>query len=114
MSNNDPYNRRPLNRGEFDSRCARLEELLPEWSQTSGARSTTRNKAVGGSPISKHLHENHGMAKDYAPDDPATVTENVKVLILRYVATLGMWGKYHDAGTGSHLHCQGLPPGATD
>jgi hypothetical protein len=96
------FYRRELSPREFAERCERFEELHPEASQTSGKRSTHRNKTRGGKDDSKHLI---GMARDYAWDIPPTVQQQTQYM--NEAKLLGLWADYH-AG---HLHVQGLPPG---
>lgn len=97
--------RSTLTPAEFDARCRELEARHPGLSQTSGRRSTSRNRAAGGKPESKHVL---GMARDYVHDDNSTE-------MLHAVATsalgLGLWVEVHDVGSGDHVHVQGLPPG---
>ena len=105
------YNRKPMSRAEFDAACARLEQLRPDLSESSGARSVPRNESVGGDQQSKHVAttDRPAMARDYetdfdmAPDNITMLEQQAK--------TLGLWAVYHDAGSGDHLHVQGLPPG---
>lgn len=105
------YHRRPLTRAEFDERCARLEELHPELSQTSGKRSAERNAQVGGNPQSDHLE---GFAKDYVDTGmPYTVMPCPRAAELVHSAkVLGLWGLVHGDGSRQHLHVQATPPGA--
>ena len=95
--------RQPLTPSEFDAACRRLVRLEPYLSETSGHRTVARNTAANGSDVSKHLL---GMARDFAADEGSGL----------YAAEitaeeLGLWAVVHDAGSGSHLHVQGLAPG---
>ena len=87
---------------EFDSACRRLERIFPDLSQTSGKRSVTRNKEVGGNPVSKHLL---GMARDYGTDSEPNRDKQQEYSIV--AIALGLWPLYHN----NHLHVQGLPTG---
>jgi len=97
------FRRRELSRAEFDALCARLEELFPSLSQTSGRRSRKRNEAVGGDASSKHLS---GMARDYVFDDYPTSIEQDKAVVI--AKTIGLYAVWH----GDHLHVQGRSPSA--
>ena len=93
----------PLTPSEFDAACRRLVSLEPYLSETSGHRTVERNTAANGSDVSKHLL---GMARDFAADEGSGL----------YAAEitaeeLGLWAVVHDAGSGSHLHVQGISPG---
>ena len=88
---------------EFDAACRRLVRLEPYLTETSGHRTVARNTAANGSDVSKHLL---GMARDFACD------EGRGLLAAETTAEeLGLWAVVHDAGSGSHLHVQGLAPG---
>ena len=103
------YRRRPLSRTEFDDRCRRLEELRPDLSQTSGARSRTRNRLKGGASGSKHFATaaRPAMARDYVPD--ATPLSVKQAEELEHLAKLlGLWALYEFRGKArEHLHVQG-------
>ena len=96
-------NRQPMTPAEFDAACRVLERECPWLSATSGRRSAERNRAVGGSPRSKHLI---GMARDYSAPSQAGLDNGGRV-----AGELGLWFKVHDVGSGNHLHVQGLAPG---
>ncbi len=98
----DPYGRRPLSPAEFDARCRRLVEMYPTLSETSGRRTFARNERVGGDPKSKHRI---GMARDFVDDDLLYAEIGKSCL------AIGLWFKIHDAGSGHHIHVQGLPSG---
>ena len=94
--------RNPMTPAEFDDACRLLWQAHPELSETSSRRSVARNAAVGGHVASKHVL---GMARDFV----ATMPEMEEAL--QTALSLGFWCELHDAGTGDHLHVQGLPPG---
>ncbi len=88
---------------EFDAACRLLIRECPWLSETSGRRSAERNEAVGGHAESKHLL---GMARDFvSPSQNGLNQAAIKA------QELGLWFKVHDAGSGDHLHIQGLPKG---
>lgn len=95
--------RQPLTPAEFDAVCRELVRMCPWLSESSGRRSEERNKLVGGHPESKHLL---GMARDFV----APSSEGLRQGNLNAIA-LGLWTIVHDAGSGDHLHTQGLPVG---
>ena len=95
--------RQPLTPSEFDAACRRLVRLLPYLSETSGHRTVARNDAANGSDVSKHLL---GMARDFAVDEGRGLYAAETT-----AEELGLWAVVHDAGSGSHLHVQGLAPG---
>jgi len=88
---------------EFDAACRELVRLEPYLSETSGRRSVARNAAANGSEVSKHLL---GMARDFAADEGHGLQAAETT-----AEELGLWAVVHDAGSGSHLHVQGLAPG---
>lgn len=94
--------RQPLSPAEFDAALRRLVKAHPQLSETSGYRSADRNAQVGGNPLSKHRL---GMARDYVG------SMALLRLAQRTAHDLGLWYLLHDAGSGDHLHVQGLPPG---
>tara|TARA_R100001129_G_scaffold174582_1_gene146972 strand:+ start:225 stop:539 length:315 start_codon:yes stop_codon:yes gene_type:complete len=85
---------------EFDAACRELLRRCPELSETSGRRSAERNAQAGGHPDSKHRL---GMARDLVGPGLHDAQQHAR--------ELGLWFLLHDAGTGVHLHVQGLPPG---
>jgi hypothetical protein len=88
---------------EFDAACRQLLRLEPYLSETSGHRTVARNAAANGSAVSKHLL---GMARDFSVD------EGHGLLAAETTAEeLGLWAVVHDAGSGIHLHVQGIAPG---
>ena len=95
--------RQPMTPEEFDRACRELTTLQPNLSETSGKRSVVRNAEVGGNPASKHIY---GMARDFVAGHEE---ELVQAAIVAQV--LGLWYVVHDAGSGDHLHVQGLAPG---
>ena len=95
--------RQPLTPSEFDAACRRLVRLEPYLSETSGHRTVARNRAANGSDVSKHLI---GMARDYAADEGSGLYAAETT-----AEELGLWAVVHDAGSGSHLHVQGISPG---
>lgn len=95
--------RQPLTPSEFDAACRELVRLEPYLSETSGRRSVARNAAANGSEVSKHLL---GMARDFAADEGHGLQAAETT-----AEELGLWAVVHDAGSGSHLHVQGLAPG---
>ena len=101
------HSRQALTPEEFDRACRDFEKLWPSCNQTSGRRSVKRNAAVGGHVESKHIL---GMAKDYVFDGPIHQLDIDRML--EEAKGLGLWPVYHDTGSGSHLHVQGLPPGS--
>jgi len=88
---------------EFDAACRELVRLEPYLSETSGYRTVARNAQAGGSEVSKHLL---GMARDFAADEGHGLQAAETT-----AEELGLWAVVHDAGSGNHLHCQGLPVG---
>lgn len=88
---------------EFDAACRELVRLEPYLSETSGRRSVARNAAANGSEVSKHLL---GMARDFSADEGHGLQAAETT-----AEELGLWAVVHDAGSGSHLHVQGLAPG---
>jgi len=88
---------------EFDAACRALVDACPFLSETSGRRTTERNEGAGGSPASKHVL---GMARDFAPDMGYGLSQAEA-----QAEELGLWATAHDAGSGMHLHVQGLPVG---
>jgi len=125
------YRRRYMTREEFDARCARLEELCPYLSATSGVRELDRNRQVGGHPESKHLRWNdresssghagipHVGARDYVVNQAEAIDdfdgelsfEEIEARLIDIAKTLGLWAVNHDNGSGIHLHVQGEAPG---
>jgi hypothetical protein len=111
------YRRRPLTQVEFDARCARLEQLRPDLSQTSGKRSVARNATVGGSPVSKHLgtlqwNDEWRGARDYRADSMPWVDADGRVRIeelQQQAKILGLFAQVHGDGTSQHLHIQSRP-----
>ena len=90
--------RHPMTPAEFDAACRAVWQAFPTLSESSGRRSTTRNRRFGGSPESKHLL---GMARDFVgirPDLEAAATFSLEQ---------GLWVELED----DHLHVQGLPTG---
>ncbi len=73
-----------MNRAEFDAACATLE-LGFAISQTSGRRTTHRNKTVGGHPESWHLL---GMGRDYVWDP--WVKDDARALMRKRATQLGL------------------------
>jgi len=98
----DEFRRKTLSGAEFDAVCRRLEELRPDLSQTSGTRTTSRNREKGGDQHSAHLE---GLARDYKPDVPPQLRDGERKLE-RMAKTLGLWALYHRG----HLHVQGRAP----
>lgn len=94
--------RKPMSPAEFDAACRQLRRLCPFLSETSGARTKSRNAVVGGKPDSKHVL---GMAQDFGADGGDF---RDSMLVAR---KLGFWVEVHNVGSGNHLHVQGLPPG---
>jgi len=94
--------KRDISPTDFDAACRVITRRVPGLSETSGKRSVTRNEAVGGSPHSKHLI---GMARDFVGSEE-DIQSGAEI-----VRALGLFFRIHDAGTGNHLHVQGLPPG---
>jgi uncharacterized protein YcbK (DUF882 family) len=88
---------------EFDAACRELVRLEPHLSETSGHRTVARNEQAGGSEVSKHLL---GMARDFAADEGHGLQAAETT-----AEELGLWAVVHDAGSGCHLHCQGMPVG---
>ena len=103
----DPYNRRPLDTHEYAFAKRRLVLLEPGLSNTGGARSESRNRAKGGADKSRHLHTTAGEADDWVHDEQHL--QYVQDRVMRNAFTLGMYGKWHDKGTGLHLHTQSVP-----
>jgi hypothetical protein len=81
-----------------------LVRECPWLSEVSGHRSEERNREVGGSDASKHLL---GMARDFAAPDKESLRQGELA-----AEALGLWATVHDAGSGWHLHIQGLAPGS--
>lgn len=108
----DAWGRRCMTPREFDQASNRLMELFPGLSQTSGARSDSRNQRVGGAEGSKHAIRRR-VAQDYALENPdgSPMTNEQRERLIRACKVLGFWAVIHDAGSGDHLHTQGLPPG---
>ena len=106
-----------MGRAVFETRCARLEQLRPDLSQTSGVRSQRRNDAVGGSGKSRHLGPGHGQrwhgARDYVADgmpwDPIAQSARISELELQ-IKTIGLFGQVHGEGHNQHLHVQSAAP----
>ena len=95
--------RQPMTPSEFDDTCRTLERRCPWLWTTSGYRSAERNERVGGHPDSKHVV---GMARDYVAASVEKMHDAASV-----ARSLGLWVVVHDAGSGDHIHTQGLPPG---
>ena len=95
--------RQPMTPAEFDASCRALVAACPFLSETSGRRTTERNEGAGGSGASKHLL---GMARDFALDLGYGLSQAEA-----QAEELGLWATAHDAGSGMHLHVQGLPVG---
>lgn len=100
--------RRPLTPSEFDARVRELRRRCPYLSETSGARTKSRNAGAGGKPESKHVL---GMAQDFVADGGATTRSQRHREAARVARDLGFWVEVHDVGSGDHVHVQGLAPG---
>ena len=96
-------NRQPMIPAEFDALCRELERQCPWAWQTSGYRGPDHNADVGGQVGSKHVL---GMARDYVAKDQAGLEQ-----LAQKARSLGFWVLLHDAGSGNHVHIQGLEPG---
>ena len=96
--------KQPLTPAEFDAACRSLVRKCPWLSEVSGHRGELRNKEVGGSDASKHLL---GMGRDLVGPDKESLRQGELA-----AEALGLWATVHDAGSGSHLHVQGLAPGS--
>jgi len=100
--------RHPMTPTEYDAAKRRLLELHPYLSVGSGKRTQAHNDSLPGSnPNSKHVV---GMGDDLSSHE-RFLSEFERGALVKDAKTLGMWAIYHDVGTGSHLHIQGLPPG---
>jgi len=88
---------------EFDAAVRTLRRRCPALSVTSAGRSVERNARVGGSPDSKHLID---MAVDLVGPHEA-MRQGAAIARI-----LGLWWDIHGDRPNTHLHVQGLPPGA--
>jgi len=106
---NDLNRQRILSPTEFWARIDRLFELYPGVEISSSWRSEGYNKFVKGHPESKHLYS-PGMpiAVDLTFNNVLEVDTSAVEITAK---TLGLYGTYHDKGSGPHLHLQALPPG---
>ena len=95
--------RYPMTPAEYDAACRELRRRCPWLSRSSGGRSEVHNREVGGMPDSKHLID---MADDFTSPDVNGLHQAASIAV-----KLGLWVKVHDAGSGDHLHVQGLPVG---
>ncbi len=109
---NDKYGRRCLTPHEFIDRTSRLRDIHTGISETSGSRSTVRNRRVGGKTGSKHKIRKH-IAQDFSCENPngSKMTKAQRNKLGADAVTLGLWFTFHDVGSGFHLHTQGLPVG---
>ena len=77
--------------------CKRMNDMGFDVSITGGARTKEHNAEVDGDKNSKHLSGNAlDMYADNVPDG----------LMERMAEELGLWGFWHDAGSGMHFHLQ--------
>jgi len=101
--------RRELSPGEYKKA---VDSLVKKWrSEGLGPRITSgfREKpAKGEKAASKHKVQ-AGIASDFVFNKK--LTGAFKDKIYKDVLAAGLWRNIHDAGTGTHLHTQGIPPG---
>lgn len=101
----DAMQRAPMTPAEFDAAMRRLRNQYTE------LRTTSRNRY--GDP-GKHGID---MAEDLTWKDPELglplpeIHPDVADVVDFARGILGLWGLYHNAGTGLHFHFQGLAPG---
>ena len=101
----------PLSPAEFAAACRMLERRRRDLSLRSGVRTEEHDRSVSGAgALSKHRRP-YAMAHDYTSVHAYEVGSMAADALVRAAQELGLWAIYHDAGTGAHLHVQGLPPG---
>lgn len=114
----DHFGRVPMTPHEFAiaRHVLRLELIDLRFAARISGRQRTqeRNEKVGGSPKSKHLLDPM-MAVDFVVHDHRGMIvqpdSSYSAQVIGVAVDLGLWARYHDAGSGPHLHLQGLPRG---
>jgi hypothetical protein len=100
--------RRPLSPAEFDTAVREITRRNPNCWISSTYRGPVHNIAVGG-----HADSKHAMLPTMACDF-GSGTDHGLQLIAADARELALWFVIHNAGSGSHVHVQGLPPGPVD
>ena len=98
----DPVARPLMTKTQFKEATNKIGTAFPGLRLTSTFRTEAKNVRVKGHRLSKHQNE---MASDFVGSP-----EDMQAGLAR-AHELGLSAKVHDAGSGMHLHTQGMTPG---